>query len=186
MGVVKILSRKRQYTYNDYSKLDDNKRYELVEGRLIMAPAPGPEHQRILSDLNELIKKFAKENNLGVVYFSPLDVMLDELNVVQPDLLFIANKNFNIIDKRYVKGVPDLIIEILSENSLQQDRIIKKELYEKFGVKEYWIVDPAYKAIEVFTLKKGKYQLFKTYTKDDIVKSSILRGLRISLKQIFK
>jgi Uma2 family endonuclease len=132
---------------------------EVIENTLYMSPTPTGQHQRILRILMESISPYVTKNDLGEVFPAPLDVFLDEsANAVQPDLLFISKENLNIFNlKGPVKGTPDLIIEILSPGNSKHDKIVKKGLYEKFGVKEYWIVDPASKRSIGYSLVDNKF-----------------------------
>jgi len=176
---------KKKYTYEDYLKTPDDKRYELIEGELLMTPSPATKHQRISRELEFVILKFVKANNLGEVFDAPCDVYLDNENVVQPDILFISKERLNIIGEKNIQGAPDLAIEIISESTAYRDLVQKKKLYAKFGVKEYWIVIPEEGSVEIYILKDNTYQLLKTYSKDDILESPLLKGLKIALKEIF-
>lgn len=179
------ITEKKRYTYEDYLKTPDDKRYELINGELIMTPSPVPNHQRISGKLEFVLRKFITGNNLGEVFYAPCDVYLDNENVVQPDILFISKDRLNIIGEKNIQGAPDLVIEIISENSVYRDVVQKKKLYAKFNVKEYWIVIPEEKEVEVYVLKGEAYRLYKTYTKVDILESAPLKGLKIALKEIF-
>ena len=184
--MVTIVVEKKKYTYEDYLKIPDDKgRYELVNGELLMTPSPIPNHQRISGKLEFVVRKFVTENNLGEVFYAPCDVYLDDENVVQPDILFISKDRLNIIGDKNIQSAPNLVIEIISENSVYRDMVQKKRLYARFGVKEYWIVIPEEKEVEVYILKDEAYQLYKTYTKVDILESPSLKGLKIGLKEIF-
>ena len=176
---------KKKYTYEDYLKTPDDKRYELIGGDLLVAPSPVPNHQRISRKIEFILEKFVTENNLGEVFYAPCDVYLDDENVVQPDILFISKDRLNIIGDKNIQSAPNLVIEIISENSVYRDMVQKKRLYARFGVKEYWIVIPEEKEVEVYILKGEAYQLYKTYTKVDILESPSLKGLKIGLKEIF-
>ena len=181
-----IVVEKKKYTYEDYLKIPDDKgRYELVNGELLMTPSPIPNHQRISGKLEFVVRKFVTENNLGEIFYAPCDVYLDNENVVQPDILFISKDRLNIIGDKNIQSAPNLVIEIISENSVYRDMVQKKRLYARFGVKEYWIVIPEEKEVEVYILKGEAYQLYKTYTKVDILESPSLKGLKIGLKEIF-
>ena len=130
---------------------------ELLNGVIYMSPSPVRDHQRIVLKLSSAIHQFVEKNNLGEVNVAPFDVYLDEQkNAVQPDLVFIAKENLSIIQE-HIHGVPDLIVEVLSEGNKSHDLKTKKELYEKFGVKEYWIVDPSSKQAIGYFLSLGKY-----------------------------
>jgi len=176
---------KKKYTYEDYLKTPEDERYELIEGELIMSPSPIPKHQKISRELEFEILKVVKANDLGEVFDAPCDVYLDEANVVQPDILFISKERLGIIGEKNIQGAPDLVIEIISENTAYRDFVQKKKLYAKFGVREYWIVIPEEKLIEIYTLKDNTYTLYKTYYKDDILESPYLKDLKIGLKGIF-
>lgn len=179
------VTEKERYTYEDYLNIADDKRYELIEGGLIMVPAPVTYHQKISRELEFELLKFVKENNLGEVFDAPCDVVLSNENVVQPDILFISKERLNIIGEKNIQGPPDLVIEIVSEDSAYRDMIQKKKLYAQSGVSEFWLVIPKEKEIEIYTLEKECYQLFKRYGEKDTLKSHLLKELRIELKRIF-
>ncbi|MBY0434238.1 MAG: Uma2 family endonuclease [Cyclobacteriaceae bacterium] len=131
---------------------------EVIENQLYMAPSPTPFHQEASGNLFTDINVFVRNNELGKVFIAPLDLYLDEnSNVVQPDILFVSRDNPLIIDRKGLTGVPDLIIEVLSPGNRNYDSIKKKNLYEKFGVTEYWTVDPETKKANGFLLNKGQY-----------------------------
>lgn len=177
---------KKKFTYQDYQNLSEDIRYELIEGELIMTPSPTPHHQRISRKLEFLIEKFVNENNLGEIFHAPCDVYLDEHNVVQPDIFFISKDRAHIIGEKKIEGAPDLIIEIVSENSVYKDTVQKKKIYANYGVKEYWIVVPEEKMVEVYYLREiGQYQLIQIYYESDTVEGKVLSGLKIDLKSIF-
>lgn len=175
----------KKYTYNDYLLIDDEKRYEVMKGELIMVPAPFTIHQRVSSKLNLIISKYVKEKKLGEVLYAPTDVIFAEDIVVQPDILFISNNRREIIKEAAIIGSPDLVIEIVSPSSASYDTIEKREVYEKYGVNEYWLVFPQEKAVEVLTIEKGIYKEFCKARKTGIVKSNIIEGLIVEIKEIF-
>lgn len=130
---------------------------ELINDTVFMSPAPDFLHQTISLELAVQISNHSKKNNLGVCVTAPMDVFFDGKNVLQPDLLFIATDNLGIIKDGKIKGSPDLIVEILSPGNKRHDTEKKKAIYEKFGVKEYFIVDPETKEIITWYLTKEKY-----------------------------
>lgn len=176
---------KKKYTYEDYLKTPDDERYELIEGELFMTPSPVTKHQRILGRLHLDISKFIIENNLGEIFLAPYDVYLDDENVVQPDILFVSKERLNIIGEKNIQGAPELVIEIISENTAYRDLVQKKKLYARFGVKEYWIVLPKEESTEVYILKDNAYTLHKSFSKDDTLESPFIKDLKIELKKIF-
>jgi len=181
-----MLKRKVRLNYTDYANLEDEKRYELIEGELFMVPSPGSYHQIILLNLLDFLRHHIKKTKAGIVVCAPLDVVLTPNDVVQPDILFISKERINIVTERNIQGAPDLVVEILSPGTLERDKIVKKHLYEKHGVKEYWIVEPVGKLIEVLTLKEEGFQFFGSFFLDDVLQSPLLKKLKIPLKEVFK
>jgi Uma2 family endonuclease len=180
-----VVTDKGKYTYKDYLNMSDDKRYELIGGHLMMAPAPIPYHQWISKNIEYEIERFVREKKLGRVFDAPCDVYLDEENVVQPDILFVSEERTHIIGKTHIQGAPDLAVEILSESTAYTDLMKKKRLYARFGVKEYWIVDPDGKTIELHCLKEGVFILVKSFSENDELESPLLPGLKIKLSPVF-
>lgn len=173
-------------TYQDYLNLpEDGNRYEIMNGELIMVPAPNTIHQDIILNIVEELRKFVKISQKGKLYIAPIDVVLSETNVVQPDILFIAKEHFNIITEKNISGAPDLIIEILSPSTGYYDLVEKKEIYEKFGVQEYWIVDPRKQRVEIYTNIENRFKLIQQLQKEGVLKSKVLEGFQIDVKNIF-
>ncbi len=180
------LNTKIKFTYKDYKSLPESetKRYELIEGELIMVPLPNFEHQRISGNLEFLLRSFVQEKNPGTIVHAPLDVHLGE-DVVQPDILFISKARSKIITKEEILGAPDLVIEILSPATSERDQTYKKTLYARHGVREYWMVDPEEKTVEVMTLGKAGFESSGVYGKMNTLKSTIFLGLTINLSDVF-
>ena len=131
---------------------------QLIDNKLIMSPAPIVIHQQILNEINIEISIFLRKNPIGKIIISPTDVHFSEENILQPDLLFIKKENLKIILNKGLSGAPDLVIEILSPSTSQFDFGEKKSVYERFGVEEYFIIDPNTKSVNSFFIKDGKYQ----------------------------
>ena len=180
------LNTKIKFTYKDYKSLPESetRRYELLEGELIMVPSPSFEHQRISRNLEFIMHSFVQEKNLGTIIHAPLDVHLGE-DVVQPDILFISQGRSPIITEEEIRGAPDLMVEILSPATAERDQTYKKTLYARYGVREYWVVDPEGKTVEVLTLGKAGFESSGTYGKMDTLKSTIFLGLTINLSDVF-
>ncbi len=183
---VKEKPKEKVWTYEDYLRLEDDKRYEVINGRLVEMPAPSFEHQGIVADILTRIYLFVKENARGEVYPSPVDVILSETVVVQPDIVFISNENLRNIKRGRLFGSPDLVVEIVSPGSYKRDRYEKFNLYEKHGIREYWIVLPGEKVIEVWCLKKGKYVLHSVAVEKGEVKSCVLKGFKLRVEEVLK
>ena len=177
---------KIKFTYRDYKGLPESetKRYELLEGELVMVPSPSFEHQRISRELELLLGNFVKRNKLGEILDAPFDVHLGE-DVVQPDILFISKGRSEIITEEEIHGAPDLVIEIFSPTTAERDRTYKKTLYARHRVREYWMVDPEKKTIQVMTLGKAGFESFGTHGKTDTLKSPIFPALSIKVSEVF-
>lgn len=178
--------KKTRYTYEDYLQTPEDKRYELIGGELILVPAPKTKHQIVSAELHYLLMKYNEQNSVGKILAAPTDVYLDEENVLQPDILFVSNERQTIITEANIKGAPDLVVEIVSPSSAYYDLVKKKKIYAKFGVKEYWIVDPEEKTVEVHQLEGDSYRVTKSLSEDDELTSGTFPGLSINLKQMFK
>ncbi len=175
-----------KFTYEDYLLFPENgKRHELIDGEHYMTPAPSTKHQRISRKLLRILDNFVEKNKLGEVFDAPYDIIFSDINVVQPDIIFISNENMRIITERNVQGSPDLVIEIISEGTRKTDKVIKRRLYEKFGVKEYWIIDPVVDTLEVYKPTERGYKKVAEYEKGDVLSSELLKGLTINLAEIF-
>ncbi|MEW6226729.1 MAG: Uma2 family endonuclease [Bacillota bacterium] len=138
------------FTYDDYLRLDDEKRYEVLRGVLTLVPTPVPSHQEVAMRLGEVIRAHVRQFGLGWALAVPLDVVLSRTNVVQPDVLFISKDRMDILTQTNVWGAPDLVVEVLSGSTAKRDREVKRSIYAEHGVKEYWIVDRDRKTLEVF------------------------------------
>lgn len=178
--------KKDKYTYEDYLRTPEDKRYELIGGELIMVPAPTMKHQEISIELSYLLMKYNKENDMGKFYVAPTDVYLDDENVVQPDILFVSKERSEIITEANVKGAPDLVVEILSPSSAYSDLVKKKALYARFGIKEFWVVAPDEKTVETFLLEGNTYRTSQSFSEADNLTSNMFPGLIIELKKLFK
>ena len=181
-----MLKSKIKFTYGDYKSLPESetKRYELLEGELIMVPSPSERHQSISRNLGFILYQFIRDKNLGTLYYAPFDVVLGE-DVVQPDIIYISEERLSIIGEEEIHDAPDLIIEILSPATAERDRRYKRTLYARYGVKEYWIVDPDKQNIEVMTLGGTGFEPASIYRKREILTSSLFGGFRLNLRELF-
>ncbi len=176
---------KRLWTYDEMlARLSEtNQPIELWDGEIVISPSPHPSHQEIVFNFARLLRDYVSAQNLGKVFISPLDVVLSPRRVVQPDLFFVSLANRGIIQD-HVRGVPDLVVEVISEGSWRRDRIEKKALYEQFSLPEYWIVDPESRTIEVFALAAGVYQRHARAEGGQTVSSKILPDFSVSFNQL--
>ena len=171
-------------TYEDYCRAPDDKRYELLNGELMMVPAPNTKHQRILQRLFHELDQFTRQHGLGEVFVAPFDVVLSNTNVVQPDVLFISRARADRITDKNVQGAPDLVIEILSPSTAGRDLNDKHELYGSRGVLEYWIIDPVAETLAVHRQRDGKLERTGTFGREESVGTAVLKGLALKLDDI--
>ncbi|MFT5130714.1 MAG: Uma2 family endonuclease [Rhodothermales bacterium] len=171
-------------TVADYLSMPEGgPQYELIEGDLIMAPAPNSEHQDISGEISYALRSYARQHG-GRVFYAPLDVFLDEHNVLQPDILWISPERLPRISKRGLEGAPDLVVEILSESTKTRDKNVKLKLYRRFGVREYWLVDPKTQSIEIHCFQHDNR--VRTLAGDEAVVSPVLPGFEMSVTELIR
>jgi Uma2 family endonuclease len=176
-------------TSEDYQLLpDDGRRYELIDGDLVMSPSPKTRHQRILGLLFYALQNFLRDHPIGEVFVAPYDVVLSKHDVCQPDLVFVAANQASIITEENIRGVPALVIEILSEGNRKLDETIKLQRYEHFGVPEYWIVDPELDLVKINRLVEGRYGIAQQLSPEaqQSLTSPLLPDFTLSLAALFK
>jgi Uma2 family endonuclease len=177
---------KEKHDIKDYKLLPVGAPYQLIEGELVMTPAPNTFHQIILGNLNEKIRAFVKEKDAGLALFAPVDVYLDDEDVFQPDLVFVSKQRRDIFQDDGIHGAPEMVIEILSPSTAYYDLKKKFRVYEKSGVKEYWIVDPEMQAVEIFFRSdEGKFSLTSAVSEQGVIKSGVLAGFAMTLEEVF-
>lgn len=174
-------------TYDDYLTLpNDGKRYEIIEGGLNVSPAPEPKHQEAIGNIFTALRNFVRSRSLGRIYVSPIDVVLSMTDIVQPDIVFISAERLSIVKKKNIVAAPDLVVEVLSPSTAIMDRTQKKSLYEKYSVREYWIVDVENEAVEVYTLKESRFDSPKVFRSSQSVISSLLTGFTLLVSEVFQ
>lgn len=148
------------FDYRDYEALPaDGRRYEIHDGELSVTPVPSPQHQRVSGNLNEILRQHVKSRRLGELFYAPIDCILSETTVVQPDLVYLEASRLRAVSARGIEGPPTLVVEILSPATSLVDRSAKRQLYARHGVPFYWIVDPEERSIEVYALSEREYEL---------------------------
>ncbi|MEM1096544.1 MAG: Uma2 family endonuclease [Bacteroidota bacterium] len=175
-------------TYEDYCVLpEDGKRYEIIDGDLFMSPAPSFWHQRYLVRILTSISTYLELHPIGEAVVAPLDVILDDENIVQPDLVFISQAKAHLIAKRGLEGAPDLIVEVLSPSNRRRDEVVKRALYEKHGVEEYWMVDSEADTVRIYRLTDDGYveAVVLTAEAGDVLTSPMLPGFALPLEKLF-
>ncbi|MGH9369240.1 MAG: Uma2 family endonuclease [Thermoanaerobaculia bacterium] len=174
-----------KFTYEDYLATPDDRRYELIDGDLLLTPAPTPYHQQVLANLEDALRHFVHGQGLGRVFLAPCDIVLSRYDVVQPDIFFIRSDRLSIVTEKNISGAPDLAVEVLSPSTEERDRDRKTKLYARAGVRELWIADPAAKSIEVFVLSEGGFRREALYAGAEVLRSPLLPGLEIPPSRIF-
>ena len=174
-----------KFTYQDYLNTPDDVRYELIDGDLILAPAPTTPHQRVLLNLAVSLGPFVRDNALGEAFVAPTDVYLSDTNVVQPDLLFVAAGRAEIITEPNIHGAPDLVVEVASPSTEAMDRNVKMGLYARYGVAEYWIVQPVAGTVEQLQLEDGVLVVRERYNRAKTLTSPLFPGLQVDLGRVF-
>ena len=172
-------------TVADYEETPEGVRCQLLDGELILAAAPADKHQRVSGSLFLALHPFISGRNLGIIRYAPVDVVLSDHDVVQPDLLFVSNDRDAIRTPANLQGAPDLAVEVLSPSTEGYDRGYKRELYARHGVREYWLVDPDLETIEVLTPGNGGFIRYALYGGRDTLTSPLLPGLAVELAAIF-
>lgn len=181
-----LTAEKKKYTVEDYMMLEEGAPFQLVESNLVMSPSPSLIHQLILGEFYDAIKTFVKQQeSQGLVVLPPMDVFFDEDNVYQADLIYISKDRIAEIVKDRIEGAPDMVIEILSPSNAYYDLRQKKDIYQKYGVKEYIIVDPIIFSCELYILKGDVYQLHQKAERTEKLNSVVLPGLSFDLAKIF-
>ena len=175
-----------KFTYEDYRTAPPDKRYELLDGELLLTPAPNLRHQRLQLRLGTRLAHFIEERALGELFFAPCDVVLSDTDVVQPDLLFVSRERRRLLSSGdNVRGAPDLVVEILSPATADRDRGYKHALYAKHGVQEYWLVDPAAETITIHCQRDAALVVAHTFGRGETLRSPLLAGFELDLDAVF-
>ncbi len=184
---------KRKITYTEFREMELDHpgifQYELINAEIVKKQSPNFRHQNIGSNLEEMFRAFVKPRHLGVVFRAPLDVVLDDENAYQPDVGFIRQERVPLILPReddIIYGAPDLVVEILSKSTGRFDKGDKKDTYERCGVREYWLIDPKSKAVEVYCFENERYKLKFFAQENGIVQSQVLEGFELDIEKIFE
>jgi Uma2 family endonuclease len=170
------------YRAADYWAIEDDKPCELILGRLVVSPSPSLLHQAVSILLSELFLK-ASRNGGGLAVAAPMDVILADDTIVQPDLLYVAKQNRGIVSER-IAGAPDLVVEILSPGTERRDRLEKMDLYAKFGISEFWLVDPHAQLFEFLLNEQGRFVVSASI--DDVYHSTRCPEIEIDLRQFWQ
>lgn len=175
---------KGKLTYREYVCFpEDGRRHEIVDGEHLVNPAPNTYHQTVSRRIHFQLYAQIELAGLGVVFDAPTDLQLSEMDVVQPDLIVVLHRKRTIITPTKIKGTPDMVVEILSPSSEIADRVLKKELYRKSGIPEYWVVNPDDHAVEQFVLRSGDFVLLGRHT--EAISLEVVQDVRVDLAQVW-
>lgn len=175
--------REQPLTYDDYAALPGDNRYELAGGTLeLLSPAPSSRHQMVVLELQDLLRQSCKTDY--VLFVAPIDLILADTEVRQPDLVMIRRDRMDIITKRGIEGAPDLVVEVLSPHSTKRDREDKLRIYAEHGIPEYWIVDYAHEALEQYVMTGGSYGVPRVYQGEEPVSSSHVACVSFTVAQL--
>ncbi len=178
--------RRTGLTYADYLELpDDRHRYEILDGELAVTPAPTTLHQRVSMALGHALYGHVRARGLGTVLVAPVDVILADDCIVEPDLVFVSTSRGQIIKMRGIEGPPDLVVEILSRTTARRDRTAKANLYARFGVPHYWLIDPVKRTLETCEKGKRRYRRTGVYTGDAVVQTAPFPRLSLALSEVW-
>jgi len=173
-------------TYHEYALLpQDRNRYEVIDGELYVTPSPSYQHQRVIGRLYSILQAYVSSRGLGEVLTAPMDVLLSETNIVQPDILFLRTERLPPITAKNITVAPDLIVEAISPSSIEQDREDKRRVYARHGVAHYWIVDPDRRSLELYELAGPEYRLAGTFADEATATSSLFPGLTVPLQHLW-
>jgi len=177
-------------TYDDFVLFpDDGKRHELIDGEHYVTPSPNIGHQRILGHLHVLIATWLESHTIGQVFLSPLDVVFTQFDVVEPDLVYCSNQRAaQILTPQNVQGVPELVVEIASPGTRRRDETVKRRLYERSGVSEYWMIDPEVDVVRVYRREGEAFGRASELSRErgDVLITPLLPGLEMPLARIFR
>jgi len=184
MNAMATTSRPKK-TVDDFMALGGEVRAELITGELYVTPSPTSWHQHIVTNLCLILAPHIRNGRLGSTWVAPLDVHLPSGDIVEPDLIFVRRANRSIIQE-WIRGVPDLLVEVVSPSNVERDRIVKRDLYARNQVPEYWIVDPDARTVEVLCLGEGDYLASGYFGPGSELVSSALPDLRLSIDDVFR
>lgn len=178
--------RQGDWTYEAYAALpDDGCRYEIVQGVLMMTPAPETAHQGIIGEIYRYLCSQIVDTKRGLVLTAPVDVVFAEDTQTQPDVLVLLKEHLERLQEKRVLGAPDLVVEVISPSSATYDRLVKHNIYEQAGVSEYWLVKPKVQTIEVFVLETGKYRSLGVFKGEQCLTSQIVPDVTVPVSQFF-
>jgi len=176
-------------TYDDFLLFpDDGKRHELIDGEHYVTPSPNTRHQAVSGNLYFLLRSWLEQHPVGRIFYAPFDIVFTRFDVVEPDLLYMSNERAaSVLTEKHVTGAPEIIIETASPSTRKRDETIKRRLYERSGVSEYWVVDPELDVVRVYRSEDGRFRRPEELSREagDVLTTTVLSGLEIPLERVF-
>lgn len=172
-------------TYRDYARMREGERYELLDGDLQLTPTPTPRHQLIAGSIGYALIGHVQSHGLGLVLKAPVDVLLSDTTVLQPDILFISRERLGIIKAKCIEGAPDLVVEVLSPATRERDTVTKRSLYGRFGVRELWLADPDNETIELCVHTGSDLTTRHVFRRGMTLTSEVLEGFELDVAHVF-
>jgi len=171
---------------SDYEAMPQGPPYfQLIEGRLVMSPSPLTNHQRVVMRLSSVLHHHVQQHQLGEVFVAPLDVFLNDINIYQPDIVYLSKSRLHRLTEQGVEGAPDLCVEVLSPSTERFDRVTKKKIFAQSGVTELWLIDPKAETLSIHSLAAPTEDPAQLFTASETLHPSLFPGLTIDLRQIF-
>ena len=186
--IVHSTNGQKKWTYDEIAALPDDKLRELHDGVPIIMPSPTPRHQELYRALVKFIEAWIDGGGQGLLYYQPVDLKIDDSKALVPDLLYYATNDRSAIvseNGKYLVGVPDLVVEIISPSSQNTDRFYKFEVYAEIGVKYYWTIDPEFWIFQAFRLVEGEYRFEASLSDEGEFAPELFAGLKIPMAQLF-
>ena len=172
-------------TYADYLRFpDDGLRHEIIDGEHYVTPSPATRHQRISRNLLYFIQSYLERHPIGELFSAPFDALLSDFDIVVPDLLYLSNERAQFLTSKNLQGPPDLVIEILSPTTRSRDRKLKRDLYERVGVQEYWVVDPEQDRVEIYRGRTGTFGKPISVPRTGAVTTPLLPNFELPLDRV--
>jgi len=178
-----------KFTYEDFLHFpDDGKRHEIIDGEHYVTPSPNTKHQAVSMNLTRAFILYLEQHRHGRLFAAPFDVVLSDLDVVEPDLLYISHERVQVLTSQHVRGAPDLAVEILSPGTRKTDEVTKRQVYERFGVGEYWVIDPERETITVYRRVQGAFVRVAELSAEhaDMLTTPLLPGFSVMLAEVFE
>ncbi len=177
-----------KFTYDDLVGFpDDGRRHEIIDGEHYVTPSPNTKHQTVVTNVLASVYGYLKDHSIGRVFTAPFDVVFSNFDIVEPDVLYISRARLEVLTTQHVRGAPDLVVEILSPGTRRTDEITKRRLYERFGVQEYWVLDPELDSVKVYRRGEAAFERVAELNAEgeDVLKTPLLPGWSMPVAEIF-